>query len=113
MPIRRAISTSGDYSLDATGAQVGDSTQVPNVILAVRTTLGSVPSAPRFGKRRTSGKLTAIGAREEEAATRDALAHLVASGQIWALVVTCTPVDSALETVIAFEDGSGAQELRI
>jgi len=111
--IRRALTTSGDHTVTTAGGFARDSSEVPSVILAIRTTRGSVPSAPGFGRRPRVGKITGISARTEEKALRDALAHLVEGGRIWDLDVVCVPRGTLIESTIAFRDGSGEQRITV
>jgi hypothetical protein len=112
---RREITIDGDHTVTTAGQFGCDSSQVPSVILAIRTTRGSVPSAPTFGRRPRVGKVTSISAKVEEKALRDALSHLVEGGRIWDLSVVCTPVLSrgVIESRISFFDGTGPQVLDV
>lgn len=108
----RAIDKNGQYSLNATGGHATDATMMPNVLLALRTSRGSVPTAPTFGRRmaRAPSIIRRTTPLEIEADILEALAHLTEAGLIWDLTVSARLVSpTAVDTVVSFTDASGKQ----
>ena len=113
MSYRRALDKDGQLSLDSLGKFVRSESQMPSVILALRTPYGSCPVAPTFGNKSaaTPANITPATPRRVEADYKAALSHLTNAGLIWELAVTSSAEGSALYTVVAFKDASGSQEI--
>ncbi len=112
---RRALTITGDYAPNVAGRWTNDATQVPNVLLALRTTLGSSLVNPKLGNRSrlTPAKITPTTPRKIEHDYREALTHLTSSGLIWDLTIvsSATNEGTTLETVVSFRDAAGDQTL--
>lgn len=112
MTARRSITATGEYTPNVNGRWASDVTQMPAVVIALRTSKGSSPVAPSLGNRSSLNptKITRSTPQVVENDCRDALSHLTASGLIWKLVVTCVPLaGGAVQTTVSFTDAAGPQ----
>lgn len=101
----------GDYVLENGGPRE-DMTPASRVVLRLRTRRGSIPGLPWFGCRLFEvKKITPSTPMLVKSYVTEALADLVAAGQLPGLQVTATAANGSLSVEVSYRDPSGVRKV--